>query len=62
LFSVPKQRKKMKMMQILGIGREAPNERYLGLPVYVGRSKSKVFRYLKERLWAKIIDTSPMYP
>jgi hypothetical protein len=41
------------MMDTLGIRREAP--RYLGLPVYVGRSKAKIFAYLKDRLWKKII-------
>jgi hypothetical protein len=33
---------------------EARNEKYLGLPVYVGRSKLKTFAYLKDRLWKKI--------
>jgi len=30
------------------------NERYLGLPVQVGKSKSDVFGYLKERIWSRI--------
>ena len=30
------------------------NERYLGLPVFVGRSKTHVFGYLKERIWKRI--------
>jgi hypothetical protein len=30
------------------------NAKYLGLPVYMGRSKSSLFAYLKERLWKRI--------
>ena len=30
------------------------NERYLGLPVFVGKSRSSVFDYLKERIWQRI--------
>jgi hypothetical protein len=33
---------------------EGRNEKYLGLPVYVGKSKMKVFEYLKDRVWKKI--------
>jgi hypothetical protein len=43
--------------QVLGelhIRAEARTEKYLGLPIYVGRSKSKVFAYLKDRVWKKI--------
>jgi hypothetical protein len=43
------------MMIALGIAKEAPNEKYLGLPVHVGKSKIKVFNYLKDRLWSKIM-------
>lgn len=39
------------VMQTLNIAAETMNERYLGLPVYVGRDQSKVFVYLKERIW-----------
>ena len=35
----------------LGIDSEAYNEKYLGLPVYIGRSKRKAFAYLKDRIW-----------
>ena len=38
----------------LHIQDEAYNERYLGLPIYLGRSKTKAFGYLKERIWKKI--------
>jgi hypothetical protein len=49
-----KERDKRKMMDMLGIRGEAQNEKYLGLPVYVGKSKTKLFAYLKDRLWSKI--------
>uniref|UniRef100_A0A8I7B954 Reverse transcriptase domain-containing protein n=1 Tax=Hordeum vulgare subsp. vulgare TaxID=112509 RepID=A0A8I7B954_HORVV len=42
------------MMSKLGLSRESWNERYLGLPVYLGQSRIKVFSYLKDRVWHKI--------
>ena len=41
-------------MQQLGVQKETRNERYLGLPVYVGQSRASVFAYLKDRIWARI--------
>jgi hypothetical protein len=41
------------VMQKLEIS-ETMNERYLGLPVHVGKSKSSVFAYLKDRVWQRI--------
>jgi len=41
-------------MQALDIQRETMNDWYLGLPVYVGKSKTQVFSYLKERIWKRI--------
>ncbi|KAK1682721.1 hypothetical protein QYE76_043569 [Lolium multiflorum] len=38
-------------MQILGLGLEAHGGKYLGLPLYVGRSKARCFEYLKEKIW-----------
>ncbi|EEC66671.1 hypothetical protein OsI_32959 [Oryza sativa Indica Group] len=35
----------------LGINCIAHNDRYLGLPVFIGRSKAKTFEYLKEKIW-----------
>lgn len=40
-------------MQKLEIS-ETMNERYLGLPVHVDKSKSSVFAYLKDRVWQRI--------
>ncbi|WVZ92941.1 LOW QUALITY PROTEIN: hypothetical protein U9M48_038971, partial [Paspalum notatum var. saurae] len=43
------------LMNKLDIGCEAMTEKYLGLPVYLGRSKKKKsFAYLKERVWKRI--------
>jgi hypothetical protein len=41
-------------MQCLGLGLEAKGGKYLGLPLYVGRSKQKCFEYLKEKIWKRI--------
>jgi hypothetical protein len=30
------------------------NDKYLGLLVYMGRSKAQTFAYLKDRIWKKI--------
>ena len=37
-------------MQTLELTQESRNEKYLGLPVYMGRLKANLFAYLKERL------------
>ena len=41
-------------MQTLELTQESRNEKYLGLPVYMGRLKANLFAYLKERLWKRI--------
>jgi hypothetical protein len=38
----------------LGVSLEAKSERYLGLPVYMGRSQGKLFNYLKDGVWKRI--------
>jgi hypothetical protein len=38
----------------LAIQSDAWNEKYLGLQVYVGRSKKKAFEYIKDKIWARI--------
>lgn len=48
------QRQKRQMMDIMGITEEGLKGRYLGLPAYVGKSKSKTFQYIKEKVWGKI--------
>jgi hypothetical protein len=36
------------------IPKESQNRRYLGLPVHLGTSKSREFKYLKEKIWKHI--------
>jgi hypothetical protein len=42
------------VLKELGIDVEARRKKYLGLPVYVGRNQSKIFAYLKDRVWKRI--------
>lgn len=42
------------VMSVLQIEEEAKIVRYLGLLVYMGRSRSKTFSYIKDRIWKKI--------
>jgi hypothetical protein len=49
-----KEVKRNHVLAELHISAEARTEKYLGLPVYVGRSRSKTFKYLLERIWKKI--------
>lgn len=46
--------KKGDFMRELNLQRETINDRYLGLPVHVGMSKTKMFAYLKEKIWQRI--------
>lgn len=39
---------------ILQVTKETMNERYLGLPVHVRRSKTGVFVYLKDWIWKRM--------
>ena len=41
-------------MAILGVTCEGRSGKYLGLPIYVGRSRARTFAYIKERIWSKI--------
>jgi hypothetical protein len=41
---------KQSFMEIMDIPQESVNEKYLGLPVYMGRSKKKTSEYLKDRV------------
>jgi hypothetical protein len=40
-----------KVMGALNIRKQTMYDRYLGLPVHVGQCRTKVFAYLKERIW-----------
>lgn len=46
-----KQQNKEKVKTILKFNKEGHSGKYLGLPVYIGKSKRKTFAYLKERIW-----------
>jgi hypothetical protein len=46
-----KKQNKENVKTILSISKEGHSGRYLGLPVYIGKSKSKTFSYLEERIW-----------
>ena len=45
---------KERMMAALDIRDEGRNEKYLGLPVYMGKSKEKTFAYLKDKVWKRV--------
>lgn len=45
---------KRSLMQDLEIDSEERNEKYLGLPIYMGKSKVQTFAYLKDRVWKRI--------
>jgi hypothetical protein len=45
---------KVAVIEALQINSEARNEKYLGLPVYIGQSKSQAFSYLKDKVWKRI--------
>lgn len=42
------------MLSALGISHIASSEKYLGLPVYIGKSKKKMFEYIKQKVWLRI--------
>ncbi|KAL0303490.1 UNVERIFIED_CONTAM: hypothetical protein Sradi_6217100 [Sesamum radiatum] len=42
------------LARILGIRVEAKHDKYLGMPVVVGRSKREVFLNLKDKVWARL--------
>jgi hypothetical protein len=41
------ERDRQEVLSTLNISTEARNEKYLGLPIYMGQSKTKTFAYLK---------------
>jgi hypothetical protein len=47
---------KGEFMSAMDIRSEASNGKYLGLPVYMGKSKVQTFTDLKERVWKRIQD------
>ena len=45
---------KSEVMNKMCITKEGFSGKYLGLPVYIGKSKTKAFHYLKEKIWSKL--------
>ena len=45
---------KAEVVRILNISRILEKDKYLGLPLMIGRSKQMEFRYIQERIWARI--------
>jgi len=55
LFSMnTKPQQKQVVSNILQVTKETISERYLGLLVHVGHSKTGIFAYLKERIWKRM--------
>jgi len=45
---------KLQVRNILSIDQEARSEKYLGLPVTVGKSRKRTFEYIKKKVWVRI--------
>ena len=45
---------KLQVRSILSIDQEARSEKYLGLPVTVGKSRKRTFEYIKKKVWVRI--------
>ncbi|XP_071683223.1 uncharacterized protein [Lolium perenne] len=46
--------RRQSVKNILNVPNETLNEKYLGMPSDVGKSKNGAFKYLKDRMWKKI--------
>lgn len=42
------------LTQLLGVKEVERHDRYLGLPTLIGRSKSQVFRFVRDMVWKKL--------
>jgi len=45
---------RVQLKATLSISQEKWGERYLGLPVSIGKSKKKTFAYIKQRIWCRV--------
>lgn len=41
-------------LSTLGLAQGVRTDKYLGLPIYMGRSRKQTFAYLKDRVWKRI--------
>lgn len=48
--------KQNRLASLLAVQREDEHDRYLGLPLRVGRSKTAIFEYIKEKLTKRLIS------
>lgn len=53
------QRVRNELSNILGVSNNFHDSKYLGLPSLVGRSKKKVFGFIKEKLWKRVQSWRP---
>lgn len=49
-----KQNNRSEISAMLGVTNDFQNSKYLGLPSLVGRSKKKVFVFIKDKVWKKV--------
>ena len=48
------EKRKLEIIEKLGVSEVKEDERYLGLPAVVGRNKKASLNYIKERVWNKL--------
>jgi hypothetical protein len=53
---------KQKVMETLAVTNESFHEKYLGMPTHVGRSPTKTFKFLNDKVWQRIISFSDRPP
>lgn len=46
--------KQLELKRVPGVCNDLSEGKYLGLPSLIGKSKKRVFNFLKDRLWNKI--------
>jgi hypothetical protein len=49
------EQERLAIKNVLDVQRETLNEKYLGMPSDVGKSKGVAFRYLRDRVWKKVL-------
>lgn len=53
------QRVRTELSNILGVSNNLHDSKYIGLPSLVGRSKKKVFGFIKDKLWKRVQSWRP---